>query len=113
MVLGVEEAKLRNRRAVRDYAQAFHEYGLDVEALPVEEAGNRLRGKPALAVRVAAALDDWFQALPELSPDGKWKLSPDGKRDGGLRKPASEPLGRRACHASRFGVAGAFVPGKM
>src|SRR5262249_28955594 len=38
------------------YAAAFRDFGVDVEALPVEEASARLRARPALAVALSAAL---------------------------------------------------------
>jgi hypothetical protein len=56
------DGKLSHGGAARDYALAFRDYGLDVEALPVEEAVARLRRKPALVVPIAAALDDWITA---------------------------------------------------
>jgi tetratricopeptide (TPR) repeat protein/serine/threonine protein kinase len=76
--------------AARHYALAFRDYGVDVEALPAEEAVARLRGKAALAAPVAAALDDWAgtrQASGEGQPS--WEplvavargLDPDVLRD--------------------------------
>jgi tetratricopeptide (TPR) repeat protein/serine/threonine protein kinase len=44
----------------REYARAFRDYGVDVEALPVETLIDRLKTRPALAIPLAAALDDWF-----------------------------------------------------
>jgi superkiller protein 3 len=45
--------------SVREYASTFRDYGVDVEALPTEEAVARLQARPALALPVAASLDDW------------------------------------------------------
>ncbi len=45
--------------ADRDYARAFCDYGVDVDELPVEASIDRLKARPALAVVLAAALDDW------------------------------------------------------
>src|SRR5262249_6993931 len=45
----------------RHYADAFREYGVDVEALPASEAADRLRPSGAVAAPIAAALDDWAQ----------------------------------------------------
>jgi tetratricopeptide (TPR) repeat protein len=84
------EGKAKYGRAVRDYARAFRAYGVDVEALPTGEAVARLRAKPALAVALAAALDDWVNVrhgLGEGAPS--WKplvtlargLDPDPFRD--------------------------------
>src|SRR5262249_33444578 len=39
----------------RKFARAFSEYGVDVEALPVETAIDRLKARPALAMPVGAA----------------------------------------------------------
>jgi hypothetical protein len=64
-----------NVGAVRDFPPAFRDYGVDVEALPAEEAVARLRGNPALEVHVAATLDTWAEVLRsrgEAAP--KWKL---------------------------------------
>src|SRR5262245_15483027 len=52
--------------AVRHYAEAFRAYGVDVEALPAEQSVARLKGKPSQAVAIAAALDDWVDALRGL-----------------------------------------------
>ncbi len=47
--------------AVRDpdYAEAFRKHGVDVDELPVETSIDRLKARPALAIVLAAALDDW------------------------------------------------------
>jgi eukaryotic-like serine/threonine-protein kinase len=45
--------------ADREYARAFREYGVDIDELPVEESIARLKARPAHAVPLAAALDDW------------------------------------------------------
>ena len=42
------------------YAEAFREAGLDVAALPADEAARRMRARPpAVATALAAAVDDW------------------------------------------------------
>jgi serine/threonine protein kinase/tetratricopeptide (TPR) repeat protein len=71
----IVDAKLGNRRAVRDYLELFREYGVDVETLPAEEAVARLRTRPALAVPIATALDDCvatWRLLDEGEPG--WRL---------------------------------------
>src|SRR5262249_47508408 len=79
-----------NAGAARDYALAFRGYGVDVEALPADEAAAQLRRNPALAAPVAAALDDWVDAwrmLGEGEPSRKRLvavargLDPDPLRD--------------------------------
>jgi tetratricopeptide (TPR) repeat protein/serine/threonine protein kinase len=73
MLLEVEK-NLNNRVAVRDYAQAFREYGVDADALPTEEAVARLQERPALAVPIAAALDDWTEGRRALGEsESSWK----------------------------------------
>ena len=42
----------------RNYAQAFREYGVDIDALAVGASIDRLKARPALAIPLAAALDD-------------------------------------------------------
>jgi tetratricopeptide (TPR) repeat protein len=71
MVRQLEEVRLlgseltADRRFAHDddvagrYAAAFRDYGVDVEALPAEEAAAWLRERPAVAVPLAQALDDW------------------------------------------------------
>jgi tetratricopeptide (TPR) repeat protein/serine/threonine protein kinase len=84
------EGRFNHAGAARDYALAFRDYGVDPGALPTDEAVARLRGNPALAVPVAAALDDWVaarRALGEGEPN--WEplvavargLDPDPLRD--------------------------------
>ncbi|HEY7154252.1 MAG TPA: tetratricopeptide repeat protein [Gemmataceae bacterium] len=46
----------------RKFARAFSEYGVDVEALPVETSIDRLKARPALAIPVGAALQAWANA---------------------------------------------------
>ena len=48
--------------ADRKYAQAFRDYGVDVDALAVGVSIDRLTARPALAIPLAAALDDWVAA---------------------------------------------------
>src|SRR5262249_10175054 len=48
------------------YPRAFRDYGVDVVDLPVEESIQRLKARPALAIPLAAALDEWaFQSRDE------------------------------------------------
>jgi tetratricopeptide (TPR) repeat protein/serine/threonine protein kinase len=51
----------------RDYAQAFRDYGVDVDALAVETSIDRLKTRPALAIPLAAALDEWARCRRVLS----------------------------------------------
>jgi tetratricopeptide (TPR) repeat protein len=57
------EGKFTNSGAVRDYALAFRDYGVDMESLPKDEAIARLQAKPALAAPIGLALDDWMVML--------------------------------------------------
>jgi hypothetical protein len=42
----------------REYGRAFRDYGVDVKELAAGPAIDRLKARPALAIPVAAALDD-------------------------------------------------------
>ena len=57
-----------------EYAQAFRDYGVDVDTLPVEASIARLRSRPALVIALAAALDDWFYAVPKVDVPGRNRL---------------------------------------
>jgi serine/threonine-protein kinase len=46
------------KRADREYAEAFRDFGLDLDAADPREAAGRLAGRPA-TVEIAAALDEW------------------------------------------------------
>jgi tetratricopeptide (TPR) repeat protein/tRNA A-37 threonylcarbamoyl transferase component Bud32 len=73
----------------RAYEAAFRDYGIDVEPLDFEEAGERIRAR-AIRVDLAAALDGWAQTRRYiLRNDGKpWQdllavaraADPDGRR---------------------------------
>ena len=56
------EGKFDYAGADREYARAFRDYGVDVEELAVETSIDRLKARPALAIPLAAALDDWVFA---------------------------------------------------
>jgi serine/threonine protein kinase/tetratricopeptide (TPR) repeat protein len=84
------EGKFDDDGAARHYGEAFRAYGVDVENLPAEEAVVRLQGKPAVAVAIAAALDDWVEARQKLGEgEPRWmplvavarRLDPDPLRD--------------------------------
>ncbi|MEX2306124.1 MAG: tetratricopeptide repeat protein, partial [Pirellulales bacterium] len=45
--------------ADQDYAAAFREAGIDVDALPVKEAVNRITARGPIAAALLPALDDW------------------------------------------------------
>jgi tetratricopeptide (TPR) repeat protein len=64
-----------NAGADRDYGRAFRDYGVDVEELAVEASIARLKARPAFAIPLAAALDDWANARGTVSTvDGAaWK----------------------------------------
>src|SRR5262249_32252300 len=62
------------RGAVRNYAQAFRDSGVDVEHLPAEAAIAALRARPALTACVATALDHWVIFQKRLGePEPSWK----------------------------------------
>ena len=61
------EGKFDHAGADREYARAFRDYGVDVEELAVETSIDRLKARPALAIPLAAALDDWVHARRRVS----------------------------------------------
>jgi tetratricopeptide (TPR) repeat protein len=68
-------------RSLAEYLQAFREYGIDVEALPPEEAAARIAARP-IRVDLAVALD----RCVEISV--KWRLSDElskGEKGAALR----------------------------
>jgi tetratricopeptide (TPR) repeat protein/serine/threonine protein kinase len=75
----------------RAYAGAFHEYGVDVDVLPVETSIDLLKRRPALVIILAAALDDWstLQSQGSEADVVRWKrlkmvargIDPDPLRD--------------------------------
>jgi tetratricopeptide (TPR) repeat protein len=54
-------------REDRVYAQAFRDYGVDIDQLAVEASIDRLKARPALAIPLAAALDQWVTARREVA----------------------------------------------
>jgi tetratricopeptide (TPR) repeat protein len=56
------------------YAAAFRDFGVDVEALPPEESAARLRSRPAVAIALAAALDEWARTGRKHDPDQSKRL---------------------------------------
>ncbi|MCE9524935.1 MAG: tetratricopeptide repeat protein [Planctomycetales bacterium] len=64
----VDQGRFDNAGAVLKYSGAFRAYGVDVEELAVETSVDRFRANPALAISLAAALDDWVDALRAVSP---------------------------------------------
>jgi serine/threonine protein kinase len=54
----VKDGNFDNEGADGSYRQTFREADLDVEALPVKEAGERIR-RSTVAVELAAVLDQW------------------------------------------------------
>jgi Tfp pilus assembly protein PilF len=55
----IVDGKLNIARLDREYARAFREYGVDVEALAAETSIACLKARPTLAMPLAAALDNW------------------------------------------------------
>src|SRR5262249_31343126 len=63
----IVHGKFDNAGAIHKYARAFRDYGVDVEGLAVEASIDRLKAHPALALPLAAALDDWAYVRRQLS----------------------------------------------
>jgi tetratricopeptide (TPR) repeat protein len=84
LVAELEEARLQ-MTAVKDghfdvelgdrlYTEAFQKAGLNVEALPVEQVGERIR-QSTVAAEVAAAMDHWALTRQKIGsrPPASWK----------------------------------------
>jgi serine/threonine protein kinase/Flp pilus assembly protein TadD len=63
----MSEQKFADAAVDQDYARAFRDYGVDVNELAIESSLARLKARPALAIALAAALDDWAMARLQLS----------------------------------------------
>jgi tetratricopeptide (TPR) repeat protein len=83
MAQRLEEARLRRTAAVKDdrydaeagnaaYAEAFQWYGLDVENLDPQEAGERIRARP-IRSQLTAALDDWARLRATKQAAGSYR----------------------------------------
>ncbi|HEX5103446.1 MAG TPA: serine/threonine-protein kinase, partial [Pirellulaceae bacterium] len=57
------------------YAHAFSDYGIDVASLPAVEVAARIRARPAVAVALAIALDDWANSRTPNDEAGARKLT--------------------------------------
>ncbi|HZN66213.1 MAG TPA: tetratricopeptide repeat protein [Tepidisphaeraceae bacterium] len=53
------DGKLDDAGADREYARAFREYGVNVDALAIETSIDRLKTRPTLAIPLATTLDCW------------------------------------------------------
>jgi serine/threonine protein kinase/Tfp pilus assembly protein PilF len=53
--------------ADQDYARTFRAFGIDVDVLPSDTAGERIRQR-SVAVELAAALDDWSSMVQRKEP---------------------------------------------
>jgi tetratricopeptide (TPR) repeat protein len=53
--------------ADREYARAFRDYGVDIQALAGEASMDRLKARPTLAIILASALDDWVMVQSNLA----------------------------------------------
>jgi tetratricopeptide (TPR) repeat protein len=89
--------------ADRNYTGAFRDYGVDVEALPVEASIDRLKARPALVIPLAGALDDWVFVRRDISKTdaARWKslvtiaraIDPEPLRDR-LRSTWGQPIAK-------------------
>jgi tetratricopeptide (TPR) repeat protein len=67
-------AQLAEPSADEQFADAFREWGLDVDATPTAEAAARLTGRPpAVVTEVIAALDEWAEVRRQQGrPEAEW-----------------------------------------
>jgi tetratricopeptide (TPR) repeat protein len=74
MLATLEDARLIQPMNEADpaYAQAFREYGIDVEALGVQQAAAEIRQRP-IGIQLAAALDGWAMAR-QFAGGTNWKM---------------------------------------
>ena len=97
-----EDGKFDDAGADKDYAAAFRAYGVDAGQLPAAESIDRLKSRAAIAIPLAAAMDDWAEARRAATKDDAGaqrmvtvarSLDPEPTRDA-IRatwgKPASE-----------------------
>jgi Flp pilus assembly protein TadD len=86
-------AAVRHREGVR-VADAFREYGVDVEALPVAEAARRVRGSKAHEA-LLAALDHWAWHRGEDSGRARLWAVADGADDNPWRRDLRQAARRK------------------
>jgi tetratricopeptide (TPR) repeat protein/serine/threonine protein kinase len=74
---GMMMVALAEPTAEEQFASAFHDWGLDVDATPTAEATERLKGRPAAVVtEVIAALDEWAsQRRVDRKPEAARRLA--------------------------------------
>src|SRR5262249_42734168 len=84
-------------RGVRLYAPAFRRRGMDLAALPPEEAAARIR-RTSVAVELAAILDHWADQTPTASRPGEL-----GGRQLAALAPAAGPGEGRGAGGGRDG----------
>jgi superkiller protein 3 len=105
MLAALEEARLRQAEfweehsnspgAPPRYTEAFREYGLDVEALPADQAAGRVRQAP-IREELVAALDDWARCLPSSGPSpAKLRAVADGADDNSWRRAVRAAVPRK------------------
>ena len=87
----VKDGHFDNGGADASFAQAFRDYGIDVEALPVEEAATRIRQK-RIATDLVVALDAWAGNRPWDKTRTKSILGVARQAD-----PDDDPWRRRSC----------------
>jgi tetratricopeptide (TPR) repeat protein len=69
----VEQEHFAVAEADPKYAQAFRDYGIDVEALQTDRAAEHIRGR-SIRLELAGALDDWAHVRRQRKPrDPSWR----------------------------------------
>ncbi|HEY7156236.1 MAG TPA: tetratricopeptide repeat protein, partial [Gemmataceae bacterium] len=64
--------------AEEQFASAFRDWGLDVDAMPTSEAAARLKARPVIRTEVIAALDEWAsQRHVDRKPEAEWRRVAD------------------------------------
>jgi eukaryotic-like serine/threonine-protein kinase len=90
------------------YARAFRDYGIDIDALPTEDAAERIKGR-AIRAALVAALDDWALVRKHTRKPNRGRplaaaraADPDDRRDQlreALRRADRETLKKLAASA--------------
>jgi tetratricopeptide (TPR) repeat protein len=68
------EVDRRGAQEERDFAEAFRDYGIDVEELTPEQAAERIRAR-SIRVEIATALEDWaiLRKVQLKTEESAWK----------------------------------------
>ena len=78
----------------RHYAAAFHEFGVEVDALPADESAGGLRSHPEVLPALIVALDEWARCRRAMKDEAGAKTLTNLAQAAG-RGPVASPRARR------------------